>query len=1068
MVALAACAGSQPNGTVTGRAQVVGLAAAPPVDVTATWDAQPPGGQGGGGPLVSLKAQWGTQGDLPLREIDARVVVEGPLAFTELHLVFENTTDHLIEANQTKVVVPSWARFDLRLPPGGALARFAVEHADGWREAEMVAVAREHPCGEDGWAPKALPQVVEEAPRHPGHFGANVEPIKPHSRKAVLVAFTQPLVSPGEPYRLSLLGLGPIERFRAIVHFPFASTATAFAVHKEAWTPDRDWVVQPPSSQPSALRSGRFAVARVDLPVDAAAPEPIGRVAFLLDTSASRAAGLHGDMDLLTGILKELGKASPSTLTEVAAFDQDVEPVYSGPPAGFGPAELARLAARGAFGATDLRPAFRWAAQLHPDRLVLLSDGVATLGGRTAADLAPDLDALRAAGAKRLDGAASGDEAGEGLLKTLASKLPSRGVVFGREEPTAAVAAALTHATTERLEVPGAVWSWPKEMAAGAPVLVFAELPPGLAFEVRVSGKAVSLDTREVASPFVAHEAARAEVARLEDALPSSASATDPARTALAELSTEYRVLSDESRWVVPISEHQYAALGVDRTKSPVLSAGLAGVVADPREPLHLLPAKRAECRPGPVPKGPGPGYNDLVGRTRSTPTRVLFEKGPEGLSQREFAAIKERLYQVVFPRNPAPGSLEVEGYCNESPVESENMRISRARARAFRDVLRDKLFAMWPDVQTRGYGSTPPLVGYYEYAWSDGWGPSSPQAQSRGATGSVGPPHKPALGDTPRGEIGVRLVVREPAKAATPAPPSQSQAASAALSAITTGLTSDPAHSERAFGSLLDLAPASASARRSAAAFLGRDAPVLSLDMLHEATALERDQSMMSRWALGMTLARAGKLDDAVDALASTLEAWLGVRSLLNGDMSDFRELERIFFPSPSTLDVLEQDLAVLGAAAAHDHPETKAKLEARLRPLGLELARRPSLRFVLTWESSADVDLEVEAGGKHWDPRASMDRDVFPGEGIVLADVRAFGPEAYVVNGAARAYPYRILARLYAASGDTFGRLDVVDYDGAGGVQVEEYPFVLRAEGETIEVATLRGPLAARKKAP
>jgi hypothetical protein len=446
----------------------------------------------------------------------------------------------------------------------------------------------------------------------------------------------------------------------------------------------------------------------------------------------------------------------------------------------------------------------------------------------------------------------------------------------------------------------------------------------------------------------------------------------------------------------------------------------------------------------------------------------VLFEKGPEGLSQREFAAIKERRYQVVFPRNPAPGSLEVEGYCNESPVESENMRISRARARAFRDVLRDKLFAMWPDVQTRGYGSTPPLVGYYEYAWSDGWGPSSPQAQSRGATGSVGPPHKPALGDTPRGEIGVRLVVREPAKAATPAPPSQSQAASAALSAITTGLTSDPAHSERAFGSLLDLAPASASARRSAAAFLGRDAPVLSLDVLHEATALERDQSMMSRWALGMTLARAGKLDDAVDALASTLEAWLGVRSLLNGDMSDFRELERIFFPSPSTLDVLEQDLAVLGAAAAHDHPETKAKLEARLRPLGLELARRPSLRFVLTWESSADVDLEVEAGGKHWDPRASMDRDVFPGEGIVLADVRAFGPEAYVVNGAARAYPFRILARLHAASGDTFGRLDVVDYDGAGGVQVEEYPFVLRAEGETIEVATLRGALAARKKAP
>jgi hypothetical protein len=1099
MLALASCAGSRPQGSLPERtaqgADLLDASTVPTsrIDVTSQWDAQSPSSvhetPPAEGPLVSLTAQWGAKGELPLRELDAKVIIEGPLAFTELHLVFENTTDHLIEANEAKLVVPSWARFDLRLPVGGALTRYAVEQADGWKEAEMAAVSRDHPCSHTSWAPKALPEVTAETPRRRSHFAANIEPIKPHSRKTVLVAFTQPLVSPAEPYRLSLSGLARLDRFDAVARFPLSGNGATFTVHKEAWTPDGDWVVEPPpvgaheprtkAPQPDALRSGRFAVARIARPLVAADSEPIHHVAFLLDTSTSRGEGMYADAKLLASLVRPLATATPDASIHVAAFDQDVEPIYSGPAGAFAPPELARLEARSALGATDLGRALRWAAQQHPDRVVVLSDGVPTLGARTAADLAQDLDSLRSAGVKRLDATTSSDEAGEALLTTLAAGLERRGAMFGRDETSDVIGARLTHATTEPIDVPGAIWSWPKEMRAGASVLVFAELAPGKQFEVKVSGTTVPLDVRDAKSPLVAHEAARADVERLESALAEDASATDPARAVLAKLSKEYRVLSQESRWVVPSSEQHYAELGIDRVTSPILSAGPAGVEAPIREPLHLLPAKRSECRPGPLPKGGG-YFNDLVGRTRSTPTRVLLERGPGEYSVRDPSAVRDDLYRAMFKQNPPRGSLEVEGYCNESSLEAVNMRISRARARAFRDGLfREPLLHLWGDVQARGYGSTPPLVGYYEYAWGDGWGPG------RGA-------NKPAIGDPPRGEVAVRVVVREPPKAPTLASSPfggrldqvlsasnkqealdvaqawHRQASSDPVSSLAVGLTGQALGSHalaaRAFGSLLDLEPFSASARRSAAALLERNAPDLSLQLLQEATGLEPDQRMMSQWALGLALARRGRLDDAADTLASTLEAWLGIRSLANGDMKDFRELERIFFPSPSTLDVLEQELSVLAAAAARAHPEKKASLEARLRPYGVPLATKPSLRFVLTWESNTDLDLQVERGKSGWDPRASIDRDALPGEGIVLADVRAFGPEAYVVDGAVRAFPYRVLAHLHGPAGATLGRVDILDYDGVGHLGIEEHPFVIQTEGGTVEVTTLRGPVATR----
>src|SRR5689334_9068439 len=76
-------------------------------------------------PPFSLTASDGS--GLVLVRVDAKAVVQGPLAFTELHLVFRNT-----EARQRE------GKFQITLPPRAAISRFAMQNGAQWMEAEVV------------------------------------------------------------------------------------------------------------------------------------------------------------------------------------------------------------------------------------------------------------------------------------------------------------------------------------------------------------------------------------------------------------------------------------------------------------------------------------------------------------------------------------------------------------------------------------------------------------------------------------------------------------------------------------------------------------------------------------------------------------------------------------------------------------------------------------------------------------------------------------------------------------------------------------------------------------------
>lgn len=78
---------------------------------------------------LSLTASDGT--GLRLVSLSARAVVEGPIAFTEMDLLFKNPNNRQVEG-----------RFEITLPDGAAISRFAMRIDTGskriWQEAEVV------------------------------------------------------------------------------------------------------------------------------------------------------------------------------------------------------------------------------------------------------------------------------------------------------------------------------------------------------------------------------------------------------------------------------------------------------------------------------------------------------------------------------------------------------------------------------------------------------------------------------------------------------------------------------------------------------------------------------------------------------------------------------------------------------------------------------------------------------------------------------------------------------------------------------------------------------------------
>jgi outer membrane protein OmpA-like peptidoglycan-associated protein len=994
----------------------------------------------GSQPLVSLTSSDGR--GLALVGYRAKAVAEGPLAFTELHLAFRNPEPRVVEGT-----------FRVALPPGASISRFAMRIGATYQEGEVVEREASRVAYETFLHRRVDPALLEQGAGN--ELTARVFPIAAGEVKELVVSYTEELPRARDPYRLRLRGLPLVEALEVELLLP----AQRRVVHlsRERFTPDRDFVVAIAGGA-DALRHGRFAALRVT-PRPAKAPEPFGGLVILFDASASRAAGWREEVRRLGELVKTFARTQGASSTiDVACFDQEVTEIWRGPAGGFGGAELSRIEARGALGASDLARALAWARTRGARRVLLATDGVVTAG-----------DAPGALAGVRIDAVVSGSARDPAALEKLVAASPAnRGTVIDAAEPPAVTVERLARRVRSiPVAVRDAVWTWPAHVDAAEAAdqaVVYAELPASAALTVDAGGGPEAVRAEGGSEALLERAVHAARIRKMEqDVL----GATDPGRREalrreLVALSTKHRILTRFTGFLVLETDQDYARFRIDRRAiDDVLTVGVRGVERLTRPaPPPGPPSARSGQVWGPPATAPQAGAEPrrLV-VIESNEIRILqairFADGSARLLP-ESRAVLDTVIDVLW-QFPHIKRIEVGGHTDNLGSREANVRLSETRARAVREAILASGIA--PErIVAKGYGPDRPIAPNtsddhrarnrrveFRILETDAQmqGPRAPSFRrkpavpARGAA-NTGPFHDVSALLTE----GKRDKAVERARAFHASDPGVLSVLALGEALEAQGRAADAA---RAYGSLIDLSPADAPLRRHAGGRLERlssqagPALDLAIDSYRRALADRADHPSGHR-LLAFALARAGRLEEAFRVLTS------------------WRKSRPVIGRFPATERILAEDMGLLGAALVRAHPEKKSLVEAVLRDQSSALATAPSLRFVLTWETDAsDLDLHVTdkngAEAFHRTP-------TLPSGGELYGDAtEGYGPEAFVIAGAARAHPYRVRAHVYrrGATGYALGKLQIVEHDGAGSLRFDERPFVVMNDGAEIDLGSV-----------
>ncbi len=521
---------------------------------------------------------------LVLRHMNARAVIDGPLAFTELHLRFHNPEPRRREG-----------RFSITLPSGAAVSRFAMRIGGKWMEGEVVGKQRARQVYEDFLHRKQDPALLEQDTGNV--FSARVFPIEARADKELIISWSQELADSRTAWVLPLAGLPALQTLdiEAFVHsgkdkapgkkppstlHGGSAHMEVVSIHKRDFEPWEDLIVWPGYLKApwSALRHKRRFVARIQ-PPGGAANDNFERLVVLFDTSASAAPRYAARIGALAEMLQFAGTHGAKHAT-IIAFDQDAETIWSGRPADFDQAAQAKLGAREALGASDMGVALQAAARAARSaeakvRVVLFSDGVVTLGERSASKLAQKATALADAGVVRLDAVTLASARDDQLLAALVgAKLPRHGIVAqisDHEEHPFDRLALRTFAPID-VRVPGADWIWPRRITglqAGQQALVYGELAPGVPLEIEFSGGAegkVTPTWRVGAEPLIERSTVKARIdALLREADEGDETIAKARKAQALKLSIHHRVLCPLTALLVLETENDYVRYGIDR-----------------------------------------------------------------------------------------------------------------------------------------------------------------------------------------------------------------------------------------------------------------------------------------------------------------------------------------------------------------------------------------------------------------------------------------------------------------------------------------------------------------------
>ena len=1002
---------------------------------------------------IGLTASDGT--GLRLLELRAEAVIDGPLAFTELHLSFENPLDRTLEGT-----------FRIALPQNASLGRFAMKIDEQWQEGEVVELSEARRAYEDFLHRKQDPALMEKSSGN--EFSARVFPIPARGIKQIVVSYESEIQDGA--YVLPLRGLpelGVLDVKASVV----GTKGDPQRLTAQRTTPSSDFVVDrartnaPANATHTGIRNGELAILRVK-PQSETKPDAITSAVVLVDTSASRTLGFEKELEVVKSLVKRLSE-SQATVT-VAAFDQNVSQVFDGRAADFSDADLAKLRARGPLGASDLGKALAWtkdqAKKGGKKRVVLVGDGVPTAGDTDPKKLVADVAALKDAGVERMDALAIGgirDDAG--MLRLVRGQLSRDGIVADVAADPPAALRRIGEATRSNVpvKVEGATWSWPQKLdgvQAGDTYSIYVDIPEGRPIKVTLDGKPIELgELRKTERPLVERAVSQAKISSMLER-ETTLGAREDMKKSIVSLATQHRIMTPYTAMLVLETEQDYARFHIDRKSLRDVLAIQSGQVKRIHRTDFALPkavpldvdavAEREQAREDgygyefsedPLSAGDSRRPVDSAVTTPSADRKSAEKKPATKAPPRSGAAAPppppppppRAVATAAPPREapkpePAPGGASAGKRSRPTANQPRIAPPSDAPQSEATIRVRPGPVAVAPRPSRRGLSVT-----------SD---PSSMEA----GVGERAAPYEGKLLD-----VMTMLKSRRTDEALASARAWQREAPGDVLALVAVGeaaeAKADVELAARAYGSVIDLFPNRADLRRFAGERLERiadpSAQALAIDSFEKALA-DRPDHPSSHRLFAFSLLRAKKYKEAFEAvLAATKHGF---------EVDRFAGVDQI----------LREDLGLVGAAWARAEPAKRGEIFARVQQAGGRVEDQSSLRFVLDWQTdSNDVDFHIhDAQGGH----AFYGSRHLPSGGDLYADVTTgYGPECFTIRlPKERRTSYRLEAHYYSRGpmGYGMGKLEVIDHDGKGNLTFEERPFVVMLDRAFVDLGTVR----------
>lgn len=1007
-------------------------------------------------PPWSLTASDGS--GLALTRVDAKVVLEGPLAYTELHLYFHNLENRQREGT-----------FSITLPQRATVSRFAMETNGQMMEAEVVEKMIARRAYDDFLHRRQDPALLEKSEGN--QFSAKVFPIPANSDKHIVISYSQEL--PGARYVLPLRGLPNIDRIDVeLATLGGDGRRSTQALRQRKWTPDRDFISDV-SIGAKAIASGTMIATQVEV-FDATqrAVETPSAMTLMVDTSASRGLGYDSYVKSVRALIGKLPTTMP---LDVIAFDQDREAIFNGKAGEWGNAHDKKLIDRGAAGASDLAQALVGIATHAKSRVVIVTDGVITAGAQHAELVA----AAKQIRAQRIDVVLAGGIRDDVAATELVRALPRAGAVVDLDDGADAVAQALAAPvkTDVKIEIPGATWVYPNTLAsvrAGTSAMVYARMgKPAQELDVIVGGVNSHVVPRAGTAPLVERAVVSAEIQQLEAKLANAngTQATELKRD-IAHRSVAARVVSSQTSLLVLESDSDYARYGIDRKAlADVLVVAANGTIVRthrqaPHEMQQIAASSRAQdpqlkqetrrnrrvgaaapsAKAASEPEGDGVAFDAKNDSPAKKGKAEGIDAMDDGRAERDVAgsAVSDNVATsepkpadatprpVVAQSMPAPASPTVSPRLvpvqppapESSPAQSRPHRIARESA--------DHHSARGVAARSSAADRDMPL----EQERRDPWPPQGAPAALTGELAAI------ANAIAHRDVDGALAKARD-WHAKEPGNVLALIGLGDALEAKGSLVTAS-----RVYGSIIDLFPARADMRRFAGERLSRIARTnsavgnaardLIVDTYRRAVE-DRPDHMTGHRLLAYALVRANRPAEAFEAILAAIDQPYRNDSYAGGQRT------------------LADDAGMIAASYLAAVPAKKAEIMGQLAKRRLQLATQPSTRFILYWETDAnDVDFHIQdSRGGH----AFYGNKLLRSGGELYADITTgYGPECFAIPGTPQAGPYRLSINYYSQGpmGFGMGLLEVQRFDGKAGLSFEDRPYVIMADHAYVDLGS------------